>query len=777
MIRPMRRSRATDWVLLATLLPAYLVIQGISILEELGHGPWWFPFSVTGAQGSSGHPLVDRLNETASPVRVGDVALRFADIELRGLSRSRLMDEAVHLLRGGQPFPVEVERGGERLVLTVAPVPDPYWWFGIPASASLVLTATFLLLRAPYWHLSRRFFALALSWCMYRAADVGTTEPILALAYVAATPLAVALTLSCCLEWTEAARPLRPWQRLLPWAIGLIGLASTGVHELSTLPIGLWAVRSSALSLVLGFVIALLGIARAYRRAGTLERRQVRWLLYGLAVAMLPVVVQYSLVRLGIPFNWVLIDNIGSLFAMAVPLGTAVSVVGYRWLDIDRLISATAAATLLGVAALAGTLALAPRLARATATALGVDADTTQLALSMALAAVLVPAYRALRPWLDRRLFAEQHALGLGFERLRASLIGCGSLEELARRAGEGSDALLRPESVAIYARAGEAFTPLFVRGRAAPPAFESKSALVCSLEARGTPLFSRAKELGPFERAALETLGAEVVVPLRRGEQLVAFTCLGGKRSGDIYTATDLAHLAALAERCSDVLARLGAHEVAREAQAMQSALRRYVPGAVAERVLRGEVLEPAEREVSVLFVDIRDYTRITEGLPAADVFATLNEHTERVSRIVQECGGTIVEFNGDGMMAVFGAPGALPRNEQQAVEAARRIVDSMPTTLGVGVGVATGSAFVGSIRSTDRLIWSAVGSTTNLASRLQSLTRELAASIAIDELTRTRAGYVCADFVRHSDVAIRGRTSHFDVFALQLGSANAAG
>jgi adenylate cyclase len=122
------------------------------------------------------------------------------------------------------------------------------------------------------------------------------------------------------------------------------------------------------------------------------------------------------------------------------------------------------------------------------------------------------------------------------------------------------------------------------------------------------------------------------------------------------------------------------------------------------------------------------------------------------------------------NGMMAVFGAPEALARKEQQAVEAARRIVDSMPPTLAVGVGVATGDAFVGSIRSTDRLIWSAVGSTTNLASRLQSMTRELSTSIAIDETTRKRAGYVCADFVRHADVAIRGRTGRFEVFALPL-------
>jgi class 3 adenylate cyclase len=85
-----------------------------------------------------------------------------------------------------------------------------------------------------------------------------------------------------------------------------------------------------------------------------------------------------------------------------------------------------------------------------------------------------------------------------------------------------------------------------------------------------------------------------------------------------------------------------------------------------------------------------------------------------------------------------------------QAFVEAARRIVDSMPAHLAVGVGVAPGPAFVGSIRSTDRLIWSAVGSTTNLAARLHALTRDLGASIALDESRREREGSVCTDFAR---------------------------
>jgi adenylate cyclase len=152
------------------------------------------------------------------------------------------------------------------------------------------------------------------------------------------------------------------------------------------------------------------------------------------------------------------------------------------------------------------------------------------------------------------------------------------------------------------------------------------------------------------------------------------------------------------------------------------------------------------------------------------------VNEHSERVSRIVHAHGGAVLELNGDGMMAVFGAPEPLAAKERQAVEAAREIVDSSPEGLAVGLGIATGLAYAGNIRAADRWIWSVIGETTNLAARLQALSRDLAASIAIDEVTRRGAGYVCADFALHRDVSVRGGTGRFDVFVLPLARAAAA-
>ena len=88
----------------------------------------------------------------------------------------------------------------------------------------------------------------------------------------------------------------------------------------------------------------------------------------------------------------------------------------------------------------------------------------------------------------------------------------------------------------------------------------------------------------------------------------------------------------------------------------------------------------------------------------------------------------------------------------------------------LSVGVGIATGEAFVGNIQAVDRMIWSAIGNTTNLAARLQSLTRELDATVVIDTATWDRAQAAAAGFEKRADVPIRGRREAQDLYALAI-------
>lgn len=123
------------------------------------------------------------------------------------------------------------------------------------------------------------------------------------------------------------------------------------------------------------------------------------------------------------------------------------------WWQLPSWCAFVLAATVLGVTLLGGLLAVVPPIAGVASTTLGIDPETGRRALSMALAGIVVPAYRRLRPWLDGWMFAEQHALAERFETLRVEIGASRGVEEMATRAGEGFEQLMKPESVAIYGR------------------------------------------------------------------------------------------------------------------------------------------------------------------------------------------------------------------------------------------------------------------------------------------------------------------------------------
>ncbi len=248
-----------------------------------------------------------------------------------------------------------------------------------------------------------------------------------------------------------------------------------------------------------------------------------------------------------------------------MPLGLLVAIAFYQFLDIDHLFSATLSYSLLAFLGLAMVLGVMPAASRVASDFFGLDPAVGQLFVAVGLAAILVPAHRILRPWIDRRLFPERATLEQGFEQLLGQISGTAEMQGLTQLVGERLDALLGPAGVVLYSRVGDLFTPLATRGHSAPPTFATQSALIATLQERTTPFAAqrwtarRATVLMPFERAAIETLDGAVLVPIWRRAELAAFWCLGPKRSGDIYTPTDLALLGAVAGTLSDRLLVLG--------------------------------------------------------------------------------------------------------------------------------------------------------------------------------------------------------------------------
>jgi class 3 adenylate cyclase len=519
-----------------------------------------------------------------------------------------------------------------------------------------------------------------------------------------------------------------------------------------------------------------------YIGVGPIGRRRIKWVLIGVYLSVLPHLGVWAFFLLEHPMLSVFTRLTNVMLAFA-PLSLLVAVLRFNLFDIDRVISATAAYTLVGIALLAGLLAGLPPAAAAVSGWLSMETGLTQVALSFIAAAVAVPVAQRLRPQIERAFFADRYRMEQGTRDLIEKLSDCREPRDLIGLAGERLAELLRPESCVVYGRQEGEFSPIFVRGRGGPPAFGASSKLVSALEEHTAPVamerFARrgaVPALGPFDRAALETLEAAVVVPIhRRGAGMVGLVCLGPKLSGDVYTPTDLTLLAALSDKLSSELLRFEQEEVTRQADALRENLRAYVPGAVQEQLATAGGAQAGERDVTVLFVDIRGYTAFAQDRDPAEIFSTVNRYTQAVSEIVRQHEGHVVEFNGDGMMAVFGAPRDLPGKEREAAKAGLEIGERMRglgletaegKPLSVGVGIATGTAYVGSVQSADRAIWTALGNTTNLAARLQSLTRDLDASIVIDAATQEAAGPVAAGFEKRERVEIRGRRDPEDLY-----------
>jgi class 3 adenylate cyclase len=213
-------------------------------------------------------------------------------------------------------------------------------------------------------------------------------------------------------------------------------------------------------------------------------------------------------------------------------------------------------------------------------------------------------------------------------------------------------------------------------------------------------------------------------------------------------------------------------------ERQRLQAAFGTYVDPVLAARLLEqgDDVFTGERREVTVMFVDVRDFTPFAEANTAEDTVARLNALFEIVVPAVVDAGGHVNKFLGDGALAVFGAPNDLADHAEAAVTAAvlihRLVAERFGGALRIGTGINTGPVIAGTIGGGGKLEFTLIGDTVNVAARVEQLTKTTGDAIllthqSVDALIPRPTGLTDRGFL-----ALKGKSAAVKVFGLDPGT-----
>ena len=215
------------------------------------------------------------------------------------------------------------------------------------------------------------------------------------------------------------------------------------------------------------------------------------------------------------------------------------------------------------------------------------------------------------------------------------------------------------------------------------------------------------------------------------------------------------------------------------RKKEKIQTAMSKYISKDVMKNVVQNIdsiKLGGKRAEVTVLFADIRGFTSISEQLSPVEVTKILNEYFSELVPIIEEHKGILNKFMGDAILAIFGEPIKNENHPVDAVKCAYKMLKKVKLLqekwlnegkpkIEIGIGIATGEAFVGNIGSEERLEYTVIGDTVNTASRIENYNKVYRTNFLISEETYLKVQkYV--DVIKIREVSIRGKAKKINIY-----------
>ena len=232
-----------------------------------------------------------------------------------------------------------------------------------------------------------------------------------------------------------------------------------------------------------------------------------------------------------------------------------------------------------------------------------------------------------------------------------------------------------------------------------------------------------------------------------------------------------------------------LSMHELAELQKKTRTAFARYVPADAMDEIIKSSkrASQSENRNVVVLFSDIRNFTNISEHSSAQDVVAFLNAFFSKMGHEIISEGGHIDKFIGDAIMAVFGAFRALENASASAIRAAVKMLAALPSVdttglalseggLKIGIGINCGECVLGNIGFQNKMDYTIIGDNVNLASRLEGITKVYRHPLVVSEYMYNAAKDHFL-FRKVDNVRVKGKQEPVGIYAIYTGFEGSAG
>lgn len=284
------------------------------------------------------------------------------------------------------------------------------------------------------------------------------------------------------------------------------------------------------------------------------------------------------------------------------------------------------------------------------------------------------------------------------------------------------------------------------------------------------------------FNRSAsilFQSIHASMCVPLKPREKVIGVLYVDNLSLTNLYTDEDMEFLAALGNQAAIAIDNNLLFKQIQAEAVMRDKLERFFPRAVTKRLKETDCLEIIETEVTALFADISDFTRMSSTMEPRQVILMLNEYFQvMVEEIVFQYEGTLEKYIGDALFAIWGAPYRRTNDPQLAVQAAidmqwavaklnRKWIREGKEPISIHIGLNTGEVATGNIGSQRLIQYAAIGDATNVTSRICNIAR--AGEIVLSQSTYDRLSALNLPFESLPPTPIRGKDEVIPLYRLQ--------